>query len=191
MGLRISVADDERSSIAIFERLLPKCGHTVVSTSADGLELLHAVSVHEPDLVITDIRMPRMDGLIALEQIKRRFGTPVIILSGYHDTKYVEAACVHNVMAYLTKPASIGALSATIPVAMKQHKDYASLRTQLEERKILERAKGILMMKYGVNEGEAWKLLLKEATAQHLKPAAFAESIIHTHRLESGLQATG
>src|SRR5262245_1831444 len=102
--LRIAVADDEPDMRDYYGRILPRLGHRVVVTAADGEELVGQCLVAEPDLVITDAKMPHVDGLEAAERLCRHRPVPVIVVSAYHDPELIHRAQADHVMAYLVKP---------------------------------------------------------------------------------------
>src|SRR5262249_53970470 len=125
----------------------------------------------EPELVLTDIRMPDMDGLAAAEEINKRRAVPVILISAYHDAATRERALSDHVMAYLVKPIREAELEAALPLAVMrfQHfpalrKEAADLRQALEDRKVIERARGSVMRRLQVDEAEAFRRLRKLAS---------------------------
>lgn len=143
--LRIAVADDEPDMQEYFEKMLPRLGHEVVSVATTGRELVEHCRTLLPDLVITDIRMPDMDGIEAAERLYRIVPIPVILISAYHNTDLIERAEADHVMAYLVKPIKQANLEPAISLAMRRfrqfqtlRKDTADLRQALEVRKLVE-----------------------------------------------------
>lgn len=118
--LRISVADDEPDMREFYQRMLTHLGHRVVSCSANGRELVDECLRQLPDLVITDIKMPEMDGLDAAEQIGQTFPVPVILVSAYHSPDTVQRANAAHVQAFLTKPIRLADLAPTIDLACRR-----------------------------------------------------------------------
>src|SRR5438067_8576632 len=100
-ALRIAVADDERDLRDFFREFLPPLGHTVVGTAATGAELVALCRAERPDLVITDIKMPDMDGIDAAAAVCREHPVPVILVSAYHDQDLLARAEADHVLAYL------------------------------------------------------------------------------------------
>ncbi len=155
-SLRIAVADDEPDMRDFFERMLPRSGHQVVCVAKNGRELIECCRETRPDIVITDIKMPDVDGIEASWQINRERPTPVILVSAYHDPELVDRAEADHVMAYLVKPISQADLQPAIALAMRRFEEIQGLRQEaddlkqaLAERKIVERAKGVITPRPG------------------------------------------
>lgn len=174
--LRIAVADDEPDMRDFFERMLPLCGHEVVSLAETGRELVDHCRKLKPDLVITDIKMPDMDGIEASSLIAEDLPIPFIVVSAYHDAELVERAAADHVVAYLVKPIGQADLEPAIAVVMRRHQELAALRKEasdlkqaLADRKIIEQAKGLLMKVVGVDEREAFRRLQQLAADKNMK----------------------
>jgi len=187
--LRIAVADDEADMRDFFERMLPLCGHEVVSIAETGKELVEHCQTLHPDLVITDIKMPDMDGIDASPQICRDRATPVILVSAYHDPQLVHRAESDHVMAYLVKPIGQADLGPAIAVAISRFQELQALRKEtgdlkqaLADRKIIEQAKGILMKVTGVDEKDAYKRLQQLAADKNQKVIDAAQSVLAMER---------
>ena len=158
-SLRIAVADDEPDMREYFQKILPRLGHEVVAVAENGRELVEQCRAAQPDLVITDIKMPDMDGIDAAAQIYRERPVPVILVSAYHDAEFIRRAEADHIMAYLVKPIKQADLEPAIALAMRRFEQFqalrreaADLRQALEDRKVIERAKGLLMKKAGLDE---------------------------------------
>src|SRR5205085_290068 len=119
-GLRIVVADDEVDTREFFERYLPRLGHQVVAVAENGPELVERCRQSKPDLVITDLRMPGLDGLAAVEAVFREMVVPVIVVTAYADDAWVERAQQAGVFAYLVKPITEQELKPAIALAWRQ-----------------------------------------------------------------------
>ncbi len=119
-ALRISVADDEADMREYYQRMLTHLGHHVVSCSTNGRELVQDCLMQHPDLVITDIKMPELDGLHAAEEIGRQFPVPVILVSACHSPEMVARANAACVQAYLTKPIKLTDLAPAIDFARRR-----------------------------------------------------------------------
>jgi response regulator NasT len=183
--LRIAVADDELDMRDFFERMLPRCGHQVVSVAENGAQLVEHCRQLQPDLIITDIKMPELDGIEASTQICQERPTPVILVSAYHDPALIERAEGDHVLAYLVKPIVFADLQPAIAVAMRRFEEMqalknecSDLRQNLADRKVIEQAKGILMKVTGVDEKEAFRRLQEAASQQNKKLIEAARTII-------------
>jgi response regulator NasT len=183
--LRIVVADDEPDMREYFCKMLPRLGHRVLAAAKDGKELVALCRTHHPDLVITDIKMPDMDGIDAAVQIYREAAIPVILVSAYHDHDLIERAEADHIMGYLVKPIKQADLEPVIALAMHRFEQFQALRQEaddlrqaLENRKIIERGKGILMKKAGLDEPEAFRRLQKMASDRNLKLVEIARILV-------------
>jgi response regulator NasT len=183
--LRIAVADDEADIRQYLEKTLPLLGHQVVAVARSGSDLVQKCRETRPDLVITDIKMPDLDGIDAASQIFRERPTPVILLSAFHDPELLERAEADHVLAYLVKPIKQADLQPAIGMVMRRfqqfqalHQEAASLRQALEDRKLIERAKGYLMKRAAVTEAEAFRRLQRLATDKRSKLVEIARWIM-------------
>lgn len=184
-SLRIAVAEDEPELIADLEEILQELGHEVVISVGDGAALLKAFQETQVDLVITDIKMPVMDGLTAIEQIRGIRPVPVIILSAFHDEELLNRALKEQVMAYLVKPIQIQTLQMSIELAMQRFREFLALQAEadnlkhaLEDRKIIERAKGILMDRANLSEPDAFRRLQLLSSQKNKKMVEIAQTIV-------------
>jgi response regulator NasT len=184
-SLRIAVADDEADMRDFFERMLPRCGHQVISVAETGRQLVEHCRELAPDLVITDIKMPDLDGIEAADQIARERPVPVILVSAYHDPALIERAEADHVLAYLVKPISFADLKPAIAVAMRRFAELQTLRQQctdlkqaLSDRKLIEQAKGVLMKIAGVDEKDAFRRLQTLASEKNKRLVDAAQEVI-------------
>lgn len=183
--LRIAVADDEADMRDWFERIVPTLGHQVVSVAENGKELVEHCRSLKPDLVITDIKMPEMDGIEASQTICEERPLPVILVSAYHDEELVKRAEADHVLAYLVKPIGKAALGPAIALAMRRfeelqalRKEAADLRQTLADRRIIEQAKGVLMKVTGVDERAAFRRLQELASDKNHKLVEAAQAVL-------------
>ena len=183
--LRIVVADDEIDMREYFQKLLPRLGHQVVGTAQDGRELIDLCRARQADLVITDIKMPDMDGIDASIQANRTHQVPVVLLSAHHDAELLTRAAADHIMGYLVKPVKQADLETAIALALRRfgqfqelRREAAELRQALEDRKVIERAKGILMKRASLDEAGAFRRLQKLASDKNLKLAEVARMIV-------------
>ena len=184
-SLRIAVADDETVMQQYFREVLPLLGHQVVSVATTGRELVEQCRASRPDLVITDIKMPDMDGIEAAVQICREEPMPVILVSGFHDTELVERVEADHILAYLIKPIKQTDLEPAIAIAMYRFKEFQTVRKEasdlaqaLNDRKLIERAKGVLMKRAGLDEEEAFRRLQSLARDKNLRVIDVADIIL-------------
>jgi AmiR/NasT family two-component response regulator len=119
-GLRIVVADDDARVREFYEAMLIHLGHRVVGSAADGLELARLCLNVPADLVVTDIRMPRMDGIQAAHIVTERVELPFLFVSAYHDDTLINEASMTFSYGYLVKPIKQEDLATTIPIAMRR-----------------------------------------------------------------------
>ena len=183
--LNIVVAEDDNDTRQMYCRLLGALGHKVVGQAANGGDLVALCSKLKPDLVIADIKMPEMDGIEAADLICKNEPVAFVLVSGHYDKKLIERAQLNHVLAYLVKPLEPGELEAAIGVAMSRFAELqalraetATLRQALQDRKVIERAKGILMQRAGISEPDAFRRLQKLSWDKNEKLARVAEMFI-------------
>lgn len=184
-SLRIAVADDEPEMREYFESTLAVLGHQVVALAKNGRELVERCLAIRPGLVITDIKMPDMDGLDAIKAIGSSMSVPVILVSAHNDPEMIARALDNQVLAYLVKPIKQADLETAIAVAMRRFREFEalnrqtdSLRQALDDRKLIERAKGLLMQRAGLDEPAAFARLQKLASDNNWKLAEAAQGLL-------------
>jgi response regulator NasT len=184
-ALRIAVADDEPDMRDYFRKILPRLGHQVVSVAATGRELIEYCRETRPDLVITDIKMPDMDGIDAAVALYQQRPVPIILVSAYSEPELIARAEADHILGYLVKPIKQSDLEPTISLAVRRfeqfealRKEAADLRQALEDRKLIERAKGLLMRKVGLDEQEAFRRLQKLAMDSNRKMVEVAQMVL-------------
>lgn len=184
-ALRIAVADDEPRMLQFYDKALGQLGHEVVVQAENGRVLVEQCRTKHPELVITDIRMPDMDGLEAVTQLRGEQPLPVILVSAFNDPDYVEQAIRNHVLAYLIKPIKKEDLGPAIALVMGRFKEFQALKQEatdlrqaLEDRKIIERAKGILMKRAGLSESDAFKRLQLLSSQKSLKMIEVAKMLV-------------
>jgi len=184
-ALRIVVADDELDMRDYFRKSLSRLGHQVIGVAQNGRELVEQCRTLQPDLVITDIKMPDMDGIDAAVQIYRDRPIPVILVSAFHDPELIARAEADHILGYLVKPIKQTDLEPMIALAMRRFEQFqalrqeaANLRQALQDRKVIERAKGILMTRGPMEEADAFRRLQKLASEKNRKLIDIAQSIV-------------
>ena len=183
--LRIAVADDELDVRDYYQKVLPRLGHQVVAVAQTGSELVRQCRALHPDLVITDIKMPDLDGIDAAEAIYRDEPIPVILVSAYHRPQLFERARSDHILAYLVKPTKQADLEAAIAIAMRRFEQFQALRREaadqkqaLDDRKIVERAKGVVMKRLHLEEPEAFRRMRKWAANENRRLVEVAHVIL-------------
>ena len=162
--LKIVIADDEAIIRMDLREMLEEAGHEVVGETANGRRAVAIVRDTRPDLVILDIKMPDMDGVEAARMIAADHLAPVLLLTAFDDAELIRRATEAGVLAYLVKPVSEKSLFPAMEIALSRwreteslEKELAETRDSLETRKLLDRAKGILMQAHGISEEEAYR----------------------------------
>ncbi|HEX4131303.1 MAG TPA: response regulator [Pirellulales bacterium] len=184
-SLRIVAADDDRAALLTYAALLPQLGHEVVGLVGTGRELVETCSRLKPDLVITDIKMPDMEGIAAIHEIYAELPVPVILVSGFYNPRAWEAAVSEQIVEFLIKPISRAGLEEKIEHVLRLREEFAVLereapnvRQALRNRKLLERAKHILMRGADLREDEAFEQVYESALQQAQPLVTTAQRII-------------
>jgi AmiR/NasT family two-component response regulator len=182
---RILIADDEAVIRLGLRTMLETQGYRVVGEAADGRRALDLASRLKPDLVFLDIKMPGLDGLQAARRLQQERRIAVVILTAYGDHEFVASAKDSGVLAYLVKPVRESDLRPAIEVAMSRFQEIRALRDEvtgledsLETRKLIERAKGLLMDKFGIPEEEAFARIQRESRNSRRPMKEIAQQII-------------
>ncbi|MBM3861248.1 MAG: response regulator [Verrucomicrobia bacterium] len=181
--LRIAIADDDGVTLMVLRKVLTEMGHQVVAEAADGQQAVALIKQHNPDLAILDIRMPNMDGLGASRAIQEACATAVIVLSAYTEEGLGQEAANSGADAYLVKPFNAQQLAPAIELALANKKKFRQINEQLETRKLVERAKGILMRQTGMDEEGSYLTLQKAARNENKKMADVARAVILADQL--------
>ncbi len=184
-SLRILVAEDEPLSAMALQAQLEALGHVVIGPAHNGREAVEMARANPADLAILDVRMPALTGLEAAQEIARFAELPVILLSGYSDPEMIEEATRAPVFHYLVKPVSMADLGPAIAVAMTRFNEWKEFRGEaeelehkLEDRKLIEQAKGVIMEARGLPEAEAYRVLQKESQNRNQPMVEIARSIV-------------
>jgi len=181
--VRILVAEDETIIRLDLVEMLTEAGYEVIAQAENGAVAVELAKQHKPDLAILDVKMPEMDGITAAEQIIVL--APVLMLTAFSQRELVERARDAGVMAYVVKPFSINNLVPAIEIAISRHKQMKSLETEvadiyerLETRKVIDRAKGILMKAMNLSEPESFSWIQKTAMDRRISMKEVANAII-------------
>ena len=189
MSVRILVAEDEAIIRMDLIEMLQGAGYEVVAAATNGQEAIDLAIEHKPDLAILDVKMPVLDGISAAAKIIEI--APVLMLTAFSQKELVERARDAGVMAYVVKPFTIGDLMPAIEIAISRHKQMKTLATEvadlhdrLETRKIIDKAKGILMSALSLSEPEAFSWIQKAAMDRRLTMKEVALAVIDPKQAE-------
>jgi two-component system, response regulator PdtaR len=190
---RVIIADDESLIRMDLREMLTNLGYLVVGEVADGRSAVNQARELRPDIVIMDIKMPDMDGIEAAKILTEERIAPVVLLSAYSQRELVDRAREAGVTAYLVKPYREEDLTPAIEVALARFREFQEVQQQvtdlqqaLETRKLVDRAKGILMDKQGLNEAEAFRKIQKMSMDNRKPMRDVAEAIILAHQVGAG-----
>ena len=182
-SIRILVAEDEALIRMDLVEMLREAGYEVVAEAADGAQAIELAQLYKPDLAILYVKMPVLDGISAAEKIIDI--APVLMLTAFSQRELVERARDAGVMAYVVKPFSIGDLIPAIEIAISRHTqmrsladEVADLHERLETRKLIDRAKGILMQVLNLSEPEAFSWIQRAAMDRRLTMKEVAAAVI-------------
>lgn len=189
-AIRILIAEDNDLVSLTLEEQLKGLGYEVVGIARTGAEAVMLATRLKPDLVIMDIRMPEMDGTEASARIRDQTGIPVVMLTAFSDKETIRRAEAAGALAYLVKPVNEQELPPAISIALARHRELQNLRNEnlelqeaLEARKLIERAKGILMQRLGLSERDAYERLRQRARDKRTKMKDIAQAIIEAEEL--------
>ncbi|MDQ3781123.1 MAG: response regulator [Chloroflexota bacterium] len=189
--VRIVIADDESLIRLDLREMLAELGYDVIAEASDGGSALDLARKLRPDLVIMDIKMPGVDGITAAEDLTREQIAPVVLLTAYSDQRLVERAKEAGVVGYLVKPFRQTELMPVIELSLARFEEFRSLEREvgdlkiaLETRKLVERAKGVLMEVHGLREAEAFHRIRKTSMDARKSMKEVAEAVLLTHEME-------
>jgi two-component system, response regulator PdtaR len=182
--IRVVVAEDEGLIRMDVVATLQEAGYQVVGEAADGEEAIKLATELEPDLVVMDIKMPKLDGISAAEKISL-LKIPVVLLTAFSQADLVARAADAGAMAYVTKPFKPSDLLPAIQIALSRHEELISLETEiadlsdrLETRKLMDRAKGLLQSKMKLSEPDAFRWIQKASMDRRLTMGQVAKAVI-------------
>ncbi len=181
--VRILVAEDEAIIRLDLVEMLVEAGYVVVAQATNGVEAIALAQEHKPDLAILDVKMPELDGISAAEKIIEI--APVLMLTAFSQKDLVERARDAGAMAYVVKPFSISDLVPAIEIAVSRHRQLVALQEEvgdlherLETRKVIDRAKGILMATLKLSEPEAFSWIQRTAMDRRMSMKNVALAVI-------------
>ena len=186
---RVIIVDDESIIRMDLREMLTNLGYLVVGEAGDGRSAVNLARELKPDVAILDIKMPDMDGIEAARVLTEEKIAPVVLLTAYSQRDLVERAKEAGVVGYITKPMRESDLTPAIEVAMARfsefralEKEVGDLKQALETRKLVDRAKGVLMDTQGLTEAEAFRKIQKMSMNKRRPMKDVAEAIILAHQ---------
>ncbi|WP_266380437.1 response regulator [Streptomyces canus] len=182
---RVVIAEDEALIRLDLKEMLEEEGYSVVGEAGDGEQAVELAREHKPDLVILDVKMPKLDGISAAEKIAEERIAPVLMLTAFSQRDLVERARDAGAMAYLVKPFSKSDVVPAIEMAVSRftelrelENEVADLTLRLETRKLVDRAKSILQTSYGLTEPAAFRWIQKTSMDRRMSMQQVAEAVI-------------
>ena len=189
--LRLVIADDESIIRLNLRETLVGLGYLVVGDAGDGLSAIHLARELRPDLVIMDIKMPKLDGIQAAKVLTEEKIAPVLLLTAYSDRELVERARDAGVVNYIVKPFREAELLPAIEIALARfaefqdiNKESGDLKDTMETRKLVERAKGVLMDTQGLKEQEAFRKIQQLSMNTRKSMREIAQAILLTAQID-------
>ena len=191
MPTRIVLADDEAIIRMDLKEMLTSLGYVVVGEAGDGRTAINVAREVRPDLVIMDVEMPDLDGIAAAEEMATVQIAPVLLLTAYSQPELVKRAReTAAIVGYLVKPFRESDLAPAIEVALSRHREFRTIQGELHDiheslktRKVVERAKGLLMDAHGLKEAEAFRKIQKLSMNARKSMREVAEAILLTNEL--------
>ncbi|MFQ5553553.1 MAG: ANTAR domain-containing response regulator [Thermoplasmata archaeon] len=196
-NLRVLVVEDEGLVAAGLKGQLEDIGHQVMGLAKDAEEAVRLASKIQPDLIMMDIRIPGTDGIEAARAILAQEAVPIVFLTAYPDEDFVRRAGDAGAMAYLLKPVNESTLRSTIEVALARFTELDTLRREvndlkeaLETRKLVEKAKGVLMKRVQLSEAEAFRRMQQKSRTTRTSLKVIASTIVQADDLLSPFEET-
>jgi AmiR/NasT family two-component response regulator len=190
MSIRIVIAEDESVNRVDLEEELEQQGYEVVGAAADGEAAINLTRELHPDVVLMDIKMPKMDGIEAAETLTREKLAPVLLFTAYSDDELIERARAAGVVHFVTKPWREKDLKPAIEIALSRFSEFRAMETKVKDleealatRKVVEKAKGVLMEKYKLSENEAFKRIQRLSMNNRKSMREVAEAILLAEEL--------
>lgn len=184
-SLKIMLVDQHPGRSAILEQALSDAGHRVVARIEPGRSLAREVRGSEPDIIIIDMEAPGRDTLEQMREIGRDQPKPIILFSNKRDGEYIRQAVQAGVSAYVVDGLSRERIMPIVEVAMARFREFEALRQELHEtknqladRKVIDKAKGVLMQRKGLSEDAAYQLLRKAAMDRNMRVAEVARTLL-------------
>jgi response regulator NasT len=190
-SLKLVVVEDDTEIRQFLRESLEKLGHQVVGEAASGTEMVRMVLTLQPDVVVFDIHLPHLDGLKALAQIYEERIVAAVAITADRDQELVRRAIDEHVLAYLLKPVEAYQLGPALQIAWarfdelrKLTTENASLQQNLQNRKLIERAKGVLMKRYKWSEADAFRRLQRAAMNRRVAMIDLAQDVLNGKKMD-------
>jgi AmiR/NasT family two-component response regulator len=191
MSTRLILAEDETVIRMDLKEELQRQGYLVVGDVGDGESAVNLARELRPDLMVMDIRMPEMDGIAAAEILTREKIAPVVLLTAFSDDELIERARNAGVVTYLTKPWRSSDLKPAIEIALSRFQEFRSMEGRVKDledhlatRKVVEKAKGVLMTKHSITEQDAFRRIQKASMNNRKSMREIAEAILLAEELQ-------
>lgn len=185
MKKRIMVVEDESIVRLDVSLMLEDAGYSVVAQAGDGESAVEQAFAHKPDLIIMDIKMPKLNGLKASQIISNKMNIPILLLTAYSQKEFINKAKESNIYGYLVKPITEASLIPAVEIALQQaersnefREKINSMELKIKSRKIIERAKGLLMDKQNLSEDTAFQKMRKISMDKQVPLEKIAKRII-------------
>jgi AmiR/NasT family two-component response regulator len=189
--IRLVIADDESLIRMNLKETLVGLGYLVIGDASDGVTVINLARELRPDLVLMDIKMPRLDGIQAAKVLTEEKIAPVLLLTAYSDRELVERAREAGVVNYIVKPFRDAELMPAIEIALARYNEFlemdkqvADLKETLDTRKLVERAKGVLMDSQGLKEAEAFRRIQQLSMNTRKSMKEIAQALLLAHEIE-------
>lgn len=186
----VLICEDESITALRLREELTQLGYQIVGEAADGYDAVHQAATLRPDVILMDIKMPKMDGIAATRRIMATAPTAIVMLTAYSQRDLINDAVEAGAMGYLVKPVSRDQLLPALTVAIRRFAEFQSVKAEaadakesLETRKLVERAKGVLMQRSNLSEAEAFKRMQKMSQDQSKPLKKIAEEILKADSL--------
>lgn len=183
--LKIVLVEDDATTRLFLRETLEKIGHQVIGEAATGTDMVRTVLASDPDVIVFDIHLPHQDGLTSLGQIYQERIVGAVAITGDRDQELVRRAMEEHVLAFLVKPIETHQIGPAIQIAWARFQELqgltnenASLRQTLQNRKVIERAKGVLMKRHHWSEAEAFRRIQRGAMNRRMPMVDLAQSIL-------------
>ena len=187
--VRVALAEDDAIIRLDLRETLEEEGYTVVGDTGRGDEMLELVAATNPEVVILDIKMPGMDGIEVARCIAESHGAAVVILTAFSQREFIDQAIEAGALAYLVKPFQRSELVPAVEIARARHREMRAITDQaqtlanrLEDRKTIDRARGVLMDEVGLSETDAFRFIQQAAMNERANMADVARQVLEDGR---------